>query len=380
MITQKRRLTAIDKTRAFAILCMITIHFGPGVFDRLPSLDFLMEPVLFLGRFATTAFIIVFGITIGYIYIDKYIAAPGPVSKKIYARARLLFIYAIIICIPNYINLVIQGDTNPSHWLYGTYSILNYYAIALFTLPLWLRFLTQNLVRNSLLLGASFWILGYLLLQFWHFDDALVFRRYEELDLYLPENPDHLGFLEYLRLTFISGPYAYLQLSGSAILAILAGYFLRKLNNAGRITEISYYLIPISLVLTVSGIVLGIYFQEFSIHNVVVGDIKAPPRLWYWLFFSGPTLLVLLLFVIIDLRPKSLAERATYPLAIFGQGSLIIYTGHSFVLPMINWLDVIYPTEGLLRILIPFLLFFAFCGLVMMYYHRQNQAILTATS
>ncbi|NEX15344.1 MAG: hypothetical protein C1943_01580 [Halochromatium sp.] len=165
MATQKRRLTAIDKTRAFAILCMITIHFGPGVFDRLPSLDFLMEPVLFLGRFATTAFIIVFGITIGYIYIDKYIAAPGPVSKKIYARARLLFIYAIIICIPNYINLVIQGDTNPSHWLYGTYSILNYYAIALFTLPLWLRFLTKSLVRNSLILGASFWILGYLLLQ-----------------------------------------------------------------------------------------------------------------------------------------------------------------------------------------------------------------------
>lgn len=70
--TKKERLTFIDETRALAIISMIIAHFGPGVFQRLPSLQFLAEPVLFIGRFATTTFIVVFGITLGFVYFDRF--------------------------------------------------------------------------------------------------------------------------------------------------------------------------------------------------------------------------------------------------------------------------------------------------------------------
>ena len=348
------RFTAIDETRALAIFSMIIMHFGPGAFQRLPALQPLAEPILFLGRFATTTFVIVFGVTIGFVYFDRF---RGPdrhlVLEATHARARLLVLCALLICVPDYINLWLAGDFNLSHWLFKTYSIFNYYALALLSVPLWLRALAPAPVRNALMLGVAHWALAWLWLMAWPLDPAL-------------------GFQEYLRLNLLSGPYAYLQLSGSAIMAIPVGIALRHAVRARQEVNFVHRLLPLALLLSLAGWLLGVATGEFSLHNIVLGAIKAPPRVWYWLFFGGAALLLLIGFILLGLRLGAREKKLTYPIALFGQASLPIYTAHTFVLPLLNWLDRLVVVEGVARIILPFSVFAIYCAVVMDYYHRKT--------
>lgn len=348
------RFTAIDETRALAIISMMIMHFGPGVFQRLPALEALAEPVLFLGRFATTTFILVFGVTVGFVYYDRF---QGPdrarVLEAVQTRSRLLVLCALAICVPDYINLWLAGDFNSSHWLFKTYSILNYYTLALLSVPLWLRALGRTPLRNALLLGVAHWALALLWLPFWPLDTAL-------------------GLQEYLRLNLLSGPYGYLQLSGSAIMAIPVGIQLRKAVRMGQEWTFLRRLMPVTLSLTLAGLTLGLASGELSLHSIVAGVVKAPPRVWYWLFFAGPAFLLLAGFIMLGLQLGAREKRLTYPLALFGQASLPIYTAHTFVLPALNWLDRLVVVEGVARIVLPFIAFAVYCAIVMDYYHRKT--------
>lgn len=349
------RFTAIDETRALAIFSMIIMHFGPGAFQRLPVLQPLAEPILFLGRFATTTFILVFGVTVGFVYFDRF---RGPnrqqVIDAVHARSRLLVLCALIICVPDYVNLWLAGDFNGSHWLFKTYSILNYYALALLSVPLWLRALESAPLRNALLLGVAHWTLAWLWLIAWPLDPTL-------------------GFQEYLRLNLLSGPYAYLQLSGSAILAIPVGVALREAVRAGQELRFVRRLLPVALALFVAGAALGQWSGELSLHTIVAGTAKAPPRVWYWLFFAGPALLLLSGFILLGFKLGGREKKLTYPVALFGQASLPIYTAHTFVLPGLGWLDRLFIVEGVSRIILPFLIFAVYCAIVMDYYHRKTR-------
>ncbi|MGB5064416.1 MAG: heparan-alpha-glucosaminide N-acetyltransferase domain-containing protein [Candidatus Competibacter sp.] len=348
------RFTAIDETRALAIISMMIMHFGPGVFQRLPVLEPLAEPVLFLGRFATTTFILVFGVTVGFVYYDRF---QGPdrvrVLEAVQARSRLLVLCALAICVPDYINLWLAGDFSSSHWLFKTYSILNYYALALLSVSLWLRVLGRTPLRNALLLGTGHWALALLWLPFWPLDPAL-------------------GVQEYLRLNLLSGPYGYLQLSGSAIMAIPVGIQLRKAVRMGQEWTFLRRLAPVALSLSVVGFALGLASGELSLHAIVSGVVKTPPRVWYWLFFAGPAFLLLAGFIMLGLKLGAREKRLTYPLALFGQASLPIYTAHTFVLPALNWLDRLVVIEGMVRIALPFMVFAVYCAIVMDYYHRKT--------
>lgn len=350
------RFTAIDETRALAIISMTMImHFGPGVFQRLPVLEPLAEPVLFLGRFATTTFILVFGVTVGFVYYDRF---QGPdrvrVLEAVQARSRLLVLCALAICVPDYINLWLAGDFSSSHWLFKTYSILNYYALALLSVSLWLRVLGRTPLRNALLLGTGHWALALLWLPFWPLDPAL-------------------GVQEYLRLNLLSGPYGYLQLSGSAIMAIPVGIQLRKAVRMGQEWHFCdgwrrsrcHSAWSVLLWALASGGIL-------SLHAIVSGVVKTPPRVWYWLFFAGPAFLLLAGFIMLGLKLGAREKRLTYPLALFGQASLPIYTAHTFVLPALNWLDRLVVIEGMVRIALPFMVFAVYCAIVMDYYHRKT--------
>lgn len=352
-----RRLGSIDETRAMAIISMMIMHFGPGVFDRVPALAGLAEPVLFLGRFATTTFVLVFGLTVGFVHYERY---QGPrraeVLAALYARARLLFLCAFIICVPNHINLLLAGERQLSPWLFNTYSILNYYALALLSVPLWLRWLGKTPLRNALLVGGAHWALGAALLTVWPLDPAL-------------------GVQEYLRLHLISGPYAYLQLSGSAIMVIPVGIALRRALREQRIEALLLRLLPLALLLTLAGWLIGRWYGEFSLAAIVAGTVKTPPRLWYWLFFAGPALLALSAFTVLGLRGGELVRQLLYPLALFGQASLPIYTAHTFVLPSLNWLDHWIVVEGLGRILLPFVLFGLYCLAMMWRYHHRRAVV-----
>ncbi len=89
---------------------------------------------------------------------------------------------------------------------------------------------------------------------------------------------------------------------------------------------------------------MGQSIHEFNIHAINTGELKAPPRLWYWMFFAGPTLLLLAGLVVLELRVAA-ASTLLYPLALFGMGALPIYTAHIFVLPALDFMSKKFPSR-----------------------------------
>ena len=355
--TKKERLTFIDETRALAIISMIIAHFGPGVFQRLPSLQFLAEPVLFIGRFATTTFIVVFGITLGFVYFDRFQKGDRQrITSGLFKRARLLALCSIIICVPNYINLALAGDWNFFHWMFNTYSILNYYTLALISVPLWLRVCGKSPTASCLVLGSLHWLIGGWVLSIWPLDPSL-------------------GLVEYIRMHVASGPYGYLQMSGTAILAIPVGRAIRAaVNTEQGVQNLLWKLVPLGAAIAVSGWLLGVFYGEFSVGAIVEGTVKTPARVWYFLFFGG---FALILVSSMGMIGKALGKWSflTHPLSLFGQASLGIYTGHKFVLPSLGWMDGVgLEIEGVIRVVMPFALFGIFCLVMMYLQHLKGSA------
>lgn len=82
-------------------------------------------------------------------------------------------------------------------------------------------------------------------------------------------------------------------------------------------------------------------------------------------------LLLLIGFILLGLKLGACEKKITYPIALFGQASLPIYTAHTFVLPALNWLGHLFVVEDVPRIILPLLLFAIYCAVVMDYYHRE---------
>ena len=344
------RLAAIDELRALAIMSMVLAHFGPGALQRIPNSGAYLDAILFWGHFATVTFILVFGITVGFVHYERYYSGDRErVVSRLFARARLVLLCAIIIGIPDFVSQCTNGKFELLPCLVQFYSPLNFYVLAFLSAPYWLMALQRRPLRNALLLGVGHWIVAAILLAIWS---------------------GGTGFAEYIRLNLVSGPYAYFQLAGCALLAMPVGIYLRKAVTDGTYLRFMLVLILLGSTLTGAGWALGQWVNEFDIHAINTGELKAPPRVWYWMFFAGPTFLMLAGLVTVELRVPVLSK-FFYPLALFGIGALPIYTAHIFVLPALGFLSTMFAIEGFARIVLPLLMFGAFCLVVMWYYHSK---------
>jgi hypothetical protein len=346
------RLASIDELRALAIISMMVAHFGPGTLLRLPGVAALMDPILFCGHFATVMFIIVFGITIGFVHYGRFWSGDrARTVSRLHSRARLVLLCVIVIRAPAVIESWLDGPVAFAELLFQLYSVLVFYVLGFLSAPYWLRALGQQPLRNGIVLGVGHWVVAAIILSFWQQDSTL-------------------SVAEYIRLLLVSGPYAYFQLTGSVLMAIPVGVYLQKSLSDGTSGRFMLGLILIGLGLTAAGWALGVWVHEFDVRAIVDGVFKAPPRVWYWMFFAGPVLLVLAGLVAIELHVATLSK-LLYPLALFGMGALPIYTVHTFVIPMLKLLDMTTEIEGLGRIALPFAVFGVYCLIVMQHYHGK---------
>lgn len=355
------RFTALDESRALAIFGMILFHYGSGTFKRLPSsLMFLTDPVLFIGRFATPAFITVFGITAGFVYFSTFQTGRTDFIVRIYQRAWMVLAGAVVITIPEWINLWLHRDLSLNAWIFSLYSVLNFYALAFFTLPLWLRVTKKNPVRDCWILGVLMWLIGLGLNVVW------------------TQNPEwkiSLGsvLVEYLRMNLISGPYAYFQMAGFALWIIPLGFLLKRAMKQVNLRRRFVQLVALGTVVALLGGSAGVLFNELTVRKVVDGAVKAPPHMWYFLFFGGFALVMVGLLALAQPWMHRHMSRAMYVLALIGQSALFIYVGQGFVLPALGWLDAIVNIEGFWRIILPLVVFVAFCSVVVLHRHRLVQ-------
>src|SRR5262249_16379748 len=139
------RLLGLDQARAVAIIAMMVFHFAPGVFIQLPQFEPLRNPILWFGRMATPAFVVVFGVTTGFVFLPRYVRhKPGNLSGRLRRRAFWILVCAIAITVPIWIRLGSSSEVDAWQCVFCLYSVLLFYALALAVLPHWLRWLSRH--------------------------------------------------------------------------------------------------------------------------------------------------------------------------------------------------------------------------------------------
>jgi hypothetical protein len=362
------RLLGLDQARAAAILAMLVAHFAPGAFVQLPHLDYLRVPVYAFARLATPTFVVVFGVTIGFVYLPRYLRrGPRWTAAALGRRAAVMLVCSVVIAVPFWVQLSAAGETDRWVWLSGLYSVLLFYALALVLLPAWMRWLCSAppsrcasgsagltpLAMKCLLGGALLWAVGTA-------GHRLV-----------PEGPP--GAAEYARTVLASGSYAYFQLMGTALVAIPVGVWLRARWEAGLENRSLVGLMMVSLGLAVLGGLWGLAAGEYEPGPFLAGELRTPPRAWYFLHVGGVGLALVPLYELCT-RALGPLRPLAYGFALFGQAGLLIYTGHVFVLPGLALVDRLTPLHGAARVVAALVPFLVFCAVVMYARHRRLTA------
>lgn len=355
-----RRLLGLDQARAVAILAMLAAHFAPGVFAQVPRLEPWRDGLNGFARLATPTFVVVFGVTIGFVYLPRYVGRdPRRAVVRLYRRTALMLVCAVVIAVPTWVQLAVEHTTDPWKWPYGLYSVLLFYALALVLLPAWLRLVGQasnpagqvgNLSYRCLVAGVALWVIG------------------TEGHRLLPEGPP--AGPEFVRTVLASGSFAYFQLMGTALLAVPIGWWLHRRWEADDGPQSLIGLLVVALGLSMIGAIWGLVSGEYVWGPFLAGDLRTPPRAWYFLHVGG---VGLALIPALELATRALhpLRRAAYLLALFGQEALVIFTGHVFVLPALALADQIVPLHGAARVVAAIIPFAFFCGLVMYARHRR---------
>ena len=349
-----RRLLGLDQARAVAILAMLVAHFAPGVFDRFPRLGPVQGPVLWFARLATPTFVVVFGVTVGFVLLPRYRRGKGvPTGRRLRRRAALMLLCAALVALPAWIRLVAERNADPWAWAFGAYSVLLFYALALAVLPAWLEWLSQpggRLEARCLLAGVALWALGTAGEAVW------------------PQRSP--SFPEFVRMLLVSGSFPYGQMMGTALLAMPVGLRLRERWEAGTDGAYLARVLAAGAGLSVVGGLWGWSVGEYDPARILSGELRVPPRGWYFLHIGGAGLALVPALELVPRLVRPLRPSA-YLLALFGQGALVIYTAHAFVLPALALADQVVTLGGAGRVVVALVPFAFFCGFVMYDRHRR---------
>ncbi|MDN4632411.1 heparan-alpha-glucosaminide N-acetyltransferase domain-containing protein [Sphingomonas sp. PsM26] len=330
------RFRALDQVRGLAIFCMILAHFGPGVYERLGIGGTPRAMLDLIGRLATPAFVLIFGITLAIIYVPKARKAPDATMRGLINRSGLVLLCSLIVSLHGTVNVLMTSD-EPAFWfrlLLAQYSVLTFYTVAIFLTALAVRFIAQDPVRIGFLGGALLIFIGSVLGY-----EAFPFQGEKAIEL--------------VRLLFVSGKYGVFVMMGCAWLMIGVGVLIR--NHLANGTSFHRDVMAIALGMALLGLSDGRVVGWRTLGDLASG-YAAPPQFWYLAMVGGAMLSALVAL-----------DRYTVPVVGFvleriGRYPLSIYVAHSLVLPgvaLLRWAAPTLPeTIGTVGCL---LLFIGFC-------------------
>jgi hypothetical protein len=260
---------------------------------------------------------------------------------------------AAAVALPAWARLAAADGADPWAWAFGAYSVLLFYALALAALPRWLAWLSGPPARPDVrcaVAGVALWAVGT--------DGQAVW----------PQGPPSLP--EFVRMLLVSGSFPYCQMMGTALLAVPVGLRLRERWEAGADGPFLGRVLAGGVGLAALGGLWGWAVGEYDPARILSGELRVPPRAWYFLHIGGVGLALIPALELLT-RAVRPARPAAYLLALFGQGALVIYTGHAFVLPALAVADEFVPLRGAGRVAAALVPFALFCGLVMYDRHRR---------
>lgn len=323
------RIEAVDLVRGIAVALMILNH---GVKGLLPFEDFPawgLVPVHMVTRFASSTFIIIFGVGLALAYLPKVASPSWPRQrlKLVLTGVTIFFWYKVLTVLemlpfePHQIIEALLYQRFPSF-----VEILGFYALALlwvpFFLPLWRRLpLWLRLVCPLLAALAS-----YLLLEYFHFWGSSI------LQALVVEHEDHYAWGQLSRAPLI--------FVGLLVGELLARFYENPLTRRRLATALA--LASFSLFATFAAFGGSDLYQEMI--AIAHNDGKHPPELMFMLFSLGGASGILAA----ALYGGATLARRLQPLTIIGRDALgafifhiaVIFVGFRYLLGY--WHDTTY--------------------------------------
>lgn len=312
--SHSERIEAIDLARGVAVGLMILSHGVNGLLGFDQFTDWGMVPVHAITKFASSLFIMVFGIALAVAFVPRVGDPDWPQRrlKLLLGGVIVLFWYKVLTVVemlhlhpPEAIVDALLFREFPSY-----VEILGFYAIALFWLPwflpLWAR-MPEWLRWASPVLMA---LLAWLLLR--HFD----FWGSQTLQALLVEHPDYYTWGQLSR-----GP---LVLLGMLIGGLLLRYYgERRSRHVLAATLAGASVLLFALFLLLAG---GDRSQELLAIAQNAG--KHPPELMFMLYSIGGALMILALTFLGGERLAALLR----PITVVGTGALLAFIFHIVVI------------------------------------------------
>lgn len=306
---------SLNALRGIMVSIVLLGHWGPGLWARLfgtygERVDNLLNP---LYRMGTPGFAIIFGIGVGYYFIDQNNRTG---QSNIIQRIRSIFILVLLAWLLLSSVHLIENLLNRHAFtglLLGNsfYNILCYYLLAIASIPMWrswLRKIPFSHVVSAVGIALSFWLIH---------QGVVAFLPSEQLN----------SVLELPRLMLVA-KYGYFRVGTAAFLGIALGCWLRSVT----VDEICRTMIPVGAGFFIAGLLTTLDFM--SGHQLE--QVKAVPLSMVFWYFGAEILF--LSFIVSFMRFKQqrsdLINIFLNVLIVMGVLALPIFAFHGIVIPV----------------------------------------------
>lgn len=305
------RIQAIDLARGVAVTLMILNHGVKGLipFEAYP--DWGLVPVHAMTRFASSLFIIVFGIGLAIAFLPHVNSSKWPKKRlKLLLTGVIIYFWYKVLTV--FEMLPFEREQILDALLYRSFpsfvEILGFYAIALWWIPFFLPLWSKMPLWSRLLTPVLLALLSYLLLRHFHFWES------EPLQALLVEHEDHYTWGQLARAPLV-------------LLGLLIGELIVRYYYSPARKHLILCLGGASLFLFTLFVLLSSDLSEELI-AIAYNQGKHPPEMLFMIFSIAGALGILAL----ALWGGDRGARYLRPIALIGSDALKAFIFHIFVI------------------------------------------------
>lgn len=310
------RIDAIDFARGVAVALMILNHGVKGLLDFADFPDFGLVPVHMVTRFASSLFIMVFGVALAVAFLPKVQSADWPRRRrKLLLTAVIIYFWYKVLTVAEMLPMTPEQTLDAL--LYRSFpsfvEILGFYAIALLWIPFFLTLWCRMPLLLRLGMPVLVGLLAFVLLEYFHFWNNDI------LQALLVEHEDHYtwGQLSRAPLVFIG------LLIGELILRYHHDPVARK-----KLAGLAGFLALTGGILLIAFVAASGSNLSDEMRAIAFNEGKHPPETMFMLFSMGGALVILAIALLGGERLASLLR----PITIIGSNALQAFIFHIAVI------------------------------------------------
>ncbi len=343
----------VNVVRGVLVSIVISEHLLAGFWPAL-----LEELVPFAGpifNLATPGFAMVFGVSLGYSYLKKYLASPKPTMRSLAIGGVILGIAIVVGGLVRFVEQPLAGKPFDSTSFFMAFlNALLYYLLAIATVKVWfvvitnfpsVRFKPLNIQRATSRDPGNAYLGMLLLMGLFLVGSQITWRLVGQVEVE--------GFL-YLAKTMLVAKFNYFKMSIGVVAGMMLGLALREAR-----------VLPRSLPLVVAGAAFSaaavglLFVSDKSVQKLFDGDDM---RLWRWMFCAGLVGLITAgAAFLVRLHGIRFFRRVQRLLGVVGQCALPLFVLHVMI---IDIHDIILLTSAprMVAMWIPLVAFALFAG------------------